>query len=131
MFMRRSREVGDSLVQSYADLGDIFRDDSAHAKAASYYRRGLAVDPANASLRVRMGSVLLALDRRDSARSECLRALALDTGSTEAHWVLGQLAERDQDTAWALGHYHRYLQLSRSGMHARAVDDRLRLLSKP
>lgn len=131
MFMRRSREVGDSLVQSYADLGDIFRDDSAHAKAASYYRRGLAVDPANASLRVRMGSVLLALDRRDSARSECLRALALDTGSTEAHWVLGQLAERDQDTAGALGHYHRYLQLSRSGMHARAVDDRLRLLSKP
>jgi tetratricopeptide (TPR) repeat protein len=91
--------------QGERNLAAIRFRDGDYEEAARLYRRLVAEDPTDASLRTSLAGVLGAQERYAEAVSELRRALELEPVSPEAHHNLAVLAERRGSTAEAVEHY--------------------------
>lgn len=99
-----------------AELYDA-RGDSAHA--AEWYGRAADVDPQNRSLLYRLAMARYRAGRPPTAIDPLRRALALDAGFDEAHYLLGVVLRDTQDMAGATASLERAIQANPDLMPAR------------
>ena len=99
-------------------MGDMASRSAKYDEAASSYKSALQLNPANMSVRAKLGHALFKGGNVDAAEVE-LRA-ALSGGAVAAHKYLGHMAREQGDISGANSHYQSYL---RSGPpDARAIE---------
>lgn len=99
-------------------MGDMASRSAKYEEAASSYKSALQLNPANMSVRAKLGHALYKGGNIDAAEVE-LRA-ALSGGAVAAHKYLGHMARDQGDISGANTHYQSYL---RSGPpDARAIE---------
>lgn len=99
-----------------AELYDA-RGDSAHA--AEWYSRAVAVDPQNRALLYQLAMARYRAGRSATAIDPLRRALALDAGFDEAHYLLGVVLRDAQDLAGATAALERAIQANPNLIAAR------------
>lgn len=82
-------------AQAYETRGIQALDREDWAAAAAAFRRGLALDPADAELRHRLGTALFLQGDTDAARAEFERAAAAAPDLPRAHYSLGVLLHEE------------------------------------
>lgn len=95
----------------HAAAGAIQEAQGEIERAAWHYERALERDPQNATYCWRLGRAQLELGNLESARELLERALALDSGSADAHAAIARLFASENDGRAALIHSQRAAEL--------------------
>jgi tetratricopeptide (TPR) repeat protein len=92
--LRRAVELDPTAPQSLEALGDLYLDLRRFDTAADHYRRYIAIDDRNAAVLYKLGLARYRDGAPANAATSLLRALDVDEGLNEAHFLLG-LCQRD------------------------------------
>src|SRR5262249_41680447 len=81
-------------VELMTDLGDQYVAQHATDRAEEWYRRGLAIDPRDGDVHLRLGELLLARGDAAAALKEARAALAVQPGSLAAADLIDRATAR-------------------------------------
>jgi tetratricopeptide (TPR) repeat protein len=98
----------DGLLQSaraYDLRGGQALETGDYAAAAAHFRRGLELAPADAALRLRLGTALFQLGDAQGAREQFEQVLRTTPGFSKAHYSLGVLLEGSGQLQEATDHF--------------------------
>ena len=130
LFMQRSREGSDSLWSAYVTLAGANLDEGFHANAIRLYRLAISLQPAIAQYHDFLAQALLESRILDTARSECLLALRLDSTCANAYNTLAHIYEVQGDTQKALLQYQSFLKKDTTSSTAEIVRRRIAALQR-
>ncbi len=91
-------------------LGFLYKSTGRFEQAAAYLERALDLDHFYVAARIHLAEVHMELGREAEAQKVLKEALRLDSSAASAHFLLGQLAARD-DPQQAIEHYLAALRL--------------------
>ncbi len=74
-------------------------------QSVEFYQARIASDPTSARDHTKLGKAQLALGQTQDAITSITRAIELDPGEGEPHYILGMLSVRNQDMRSALKHF--------------------------
>lgn len=93
----------DELALLYSETGNV-------SAVADEFAESLRLRPNSAAARYNVGAALLALGKRDQARSSFESALQIEPDHVAAHYNLGLLLQMDGQFEAAIGHYRQALR---------------------
>jgi len=93
--LERCLDLDPQNVELMADIGDLYAASGASARAETFYRQALAVDPHDGDVHLRLGELLLRRGNAAEARREGHAALASQPGSLAAERLIEQPLPRD------------------------------------
>jgi predicted TPR repeat methyltransferase len=111
MAVRESIRLDGARASAHCALATILSERGKHAEADATLVDLLDLFPDDASLWSQLGSLRWSAGRYPEAKTAAEAALARDPLLAYPHFLLGELAQRQQDHAQAASHYRRYLEL--------------------
>lgn len=120
-----------SDFKSLVNLGNLAFDDGRRfLEAVDYYRRALAIQPTDASVRTDLGVALLGLGRRREAIQAFQQAIVDQPDHALAHYDLGVSLAQQGDVAPAIGALQTSIRLMAQGGVGVPVGDAQILINK-
>ena len=117
-----------TYAAAYINLGTINFHLRQFARAEELYRRATQVDPGYVLAFFDLGNVLDELQRLDESIVAYKQAVALSPRYGDAHYNLALAYERKNERRKALGHWHIYVKLDKSGPWAEHAHCQIRKL---
>ncbi len=107
-----------------AELGKIYFDDKAYARAADLFATSLEAAPGNASVRAQFAAALLYQGMLGMARREFQRAMTMDPSLPEPHYNLGIIMSHGvpQDIPGAVAHWNEVIRLAPNSEMAKSSE---------
>ncbi len=106
-YRRALKRSGNTLVEAFNNLGNVYREQGMDERALAQYGQALERNPRHHHALNNMGVVLQKLGRHDEALARYDAALAVDPQYLEAHWnkallllTLGRFAEGWPEFEW-------------------------------
>lgn len=128
LFVQRSTEAGYPLGTAYGALAARYLSDGFYDHAIKVYHLAVSIEPNNPAHHGGLGEGFFKKGDVDAARTECLRALQLDSAWIQAHLVLAQIFDKAGQQQEALSHYKAYLWRDSTSSDANAVRQRVEAL---
>ena len=111
----RSLHLRPDCSETLINLGRLYAENQAPARAAECFKRALDLDPRDATALYNLGVVAQDAGKDPEAVQLYERALAIDPTLAEAHYNLATIFDRVGDPRAAIRHINEYRKLTRDG----------------
>jgi tetratricopeptide (TPR) repeat protein len=111
----RCVDADPSNADALLNCGTLYYEEKHFEKAASYFRRALAIQSQNVLAHFNLGSVLEELGQLEEARQHLRQAVTLDPDHADAHYNLAFVCEKLRSFAEAREHWQTYVKLDPVG----------------
>lgn len=115
--------AGEADVNTYIQLGDLYKDAGNHAKAIPCYEKASQLDAKNTSVLSALAECQVKAGTVSAAILTYEQSVAMNPGSSREYRILGDLYKKDNKTESAIKNYKKYLEKNSDNGLAKEVGE--------